>query len=51
MYAIGPKGFTASVHTAPPYEGSGEFNAGCLSGKASQSKLPLSTIIPPIEVP
>ena len=51
IYAIGPKGLTASVQIAPPYEGSGVFNAGCLSGTASQSKLPLSTIIPPIEVP
>ena len=51
MYAIGPKGFTASVQIAPPYDGSGVFSAGCLSGTASQSKLPLSTIIPPIDVP
>ena len=51
IYAIGPNGFTASVQTAPPYEGSGVLSAGCLSGNASQSKFPLSTIIPPIEVP
>ena len=51
MYAIGPKGFTASVHTAPPYDGSGVLSAGCLSGNASQSKFPLSTIMPPMDVP
>ena len=29
----------------------GVLRAGCLSGNNSQSKLPLSTIIPPIDVP
>ena len=48
---MGPSGFTASDHTAPEYDGSGSFNAGCLSLKSSQSKSPLSTIIPPIDVP
>jgi len=49
---MGPNGFTASTHIAPPYEGSGVFKAGCLSFPApSQSKLPLSIIKPPIEFP
>ena len=49
---MGPNGFTASTHTAPPYEGSAVFKAGYLSFPApSQSKLPLSIIKPPIEFP
>ena len=48
---MGPSGFTAWVHTAPWYEASGVLSWGWRPGFASQSKLPPSTMIPPIEVP
>jgi hypothetical protein len=43
---------TASDHITPPYDKSGSFKFGCCNPLLNfQSKLPLSIMIPPIELP